>query len=128
MTCCNGKGTAIAQSGDKFYLIDIEGKRLSNEYDGMKHFESGMCGVKTNDKWGYIDEGGKEIISPRFENAGSFLNGTAIVAFDGKKWIINEKGDFLTDQGYDSILPLDEDKHRFIVTYNGNEKIITISI
>ena len=121
-------GTAIAQSGDKFFLINLDGRPISEEYDEMKHFESGMCGVKTGGTWGYIDETGKVIIPPRYENAGSFLDGTAIVEFEGKKWIINEKGEFLTDQGYDSILPLDEDKHRFIVTYDGNEKTITIRI
>ena len=118
------KGHANVKLGDKCFLIDLEGKKLSEDYDNMKHFEDGVCGVEKNHKWGYINETGELIISPKFENGGSFYDGIAIVNFEGKKWLINKKVEILTEEGYDSILPEDDENKKFTVVKDGKEKTI----
>jgi len=42
---------------------------------------------------GYCDRTGQFVIKPKFNEAGEFKNGTALVLQDGKAWLINEKGE-----------------------------------
>lgn len=51
--------------------------------------------VKQGEYWGYIDQSGKMIISPQFEEAFTFNEGLALVrTTDDKYGFINEKGEY----------------------------------
>jgi hypothetical protein len=61
--------------------------------------------VKVNDKYGYIDETGKFIVDPKFEDAWSFIRGTAVVREDGKYGLIGKDGDYVLKPQLDSVIP-----------------------
>ena len=42
-------------------------------------FSDGMCAVKVDGDWGYIDRTGRMIIKPRYDQASKFKRGTAQV-------------------------------------------------
>jgi hypothetical protein len=63
------------------------------KYDRVENFSDGMAGVMLNDKWGFIDKTGKEIISPKYadtrydsNHSYKFSDGMAIVAV-GYDWL-----------------------------------------
>lgn len=43
-------------------------------FDDADSFSGGRAKVKIDDKWGYIDNTGKQVISPQFDSASSFTN------------------------------------------------------
>ncbi len=61
--------------------------------------------VKENGKYGYIDESGDYVIKPKFQDAWSFIRGSAIVKENGKYGMINKDGEFIIKPTYDSIIP-----------------------
>jgi hypothetical protein len=44
--------------------------------------------VKLNDKWGFIDKTGNEIVPPKYDKAGVFIEGLAWVELNGKDFYI----------------------------------------
>ncbi|MGG1676283.1 WG repeat-containing protein [Neobacillus sp. NRS-1170] len=60
-------------------------------------------------KWGYINEKGKFILPPIYENAGDFQdNGLAIVRVMNHAGVINSSGYFIVKPKYDTINPFSE--------------------
>lgn len=51
---------------------------------------------------GYSDSTGRFVIKPKFNEAGEFKNGTALVLQDGKAWLINEKGESVMTEKYNT--------------------------
>ena len=78
--------------------------------DQLKYFNDGLLTAQSwdNDKWGYIDNKGKEKIAFDYEKAGQFFNGSAIVKKETSKdanenpiykcFLINTKGTALTSE------------------------------
>lgn len=105
------------KSGD--YYIIREGSERNERYgclfsDGtlieprwsnfMWSFEGGFAAVSEENKlWGYIDRQGNVVIEPRFESAGSFKNGRAIVMENGKFGVIDSNGVYVYAPEYDYI-------------------------
>lgn len=50
------------------------------QYEDAENFSDGYAAVKKGGKWGYIDEDGKMVISPKYDWAGQFNEGVAVVA------------------------------------------------
>ncbi len=48
--------------------------------------------IEKNDKWGYINEEGTELISPQFDDASLFSEGLAVVEMNGKFGYIGKSG------------------------------------
>jgi hypothetical protein len=75
-----------------FHLLD-DGEGYLNfpaYFDSM--FAEGLCAVVLNDKWGYVDTKGKEIIPLIYSDAGVFSDGLAAVKIDEKYGYINSAG------------------------------------
>lgn len=51
-------------------------------------------------KWGYLAEGGNELIPAKFDFAAPFENGTAIVKYNGKWGVIDRSGAFVIKPQY----------------------------
>ena len=66
-------------------------------YDDASMFSDGLAAVKTNSRWGFIDEKGVLVIPTVFEQAKSFSNGRAEVVIDGKTYYIDKKGTILEE-------------------------------
>ena len=58
----------------------------------------GLAPVRFNDKWGFIDKTGKEVIPFRYDYALDFsAEGIAHVKFEGMWFYINKKGECVTN-------------------------------
>lgn len=101
----------IEKDGREFFrFIDKTGNELTNckQYDGMDNFSEGLAAVNLNDKYGFIDKNGQEIIPCTYENAYylglkslSFSEGMAAVSKNGKWGFINQTGDKVIPFIYD---------------------------
>ena len=58
-------------------------------YQDVLYFEDGYCPVKRDDKWGFIDETGKEVIPCAFDDVSYVVNSHAYVCHDGQWGILN---------------------------------------
>ena len=64
---------------------------MESMYDWVGDFSEGLATVKLNDKYGYIDKTGKEIIPCKYNDAWNFSEGFAKVALNGKYGYIDDK-------------------------------------
>ncbi|GAB4134599.1 MAG: hypothetical protein Fur0041_08050 [Bacteroidia bacterium] len=64
--------------------------------------------VKLNGKYGYIDENDNMVIDAVYDEAWSFIRGSAIVKKENKWGMIDKYGDELTKMEFDSIIPFSE--------------------
>ncbi|MBU8907626.1 WG repeat-containing protein [Desertibacillus haloalkaliphilus] len=79
--------------------------------------------TKNGKRWGYINEGGRFILKPRFDEANDFQdNGLAIVTEKRKTGLIDQTGRFVLPPTYLSMLPFTEG--RAIVMDEAGFKII----
>lgn len=106
-------------------------KELSYDCD-VRNFHGGYAAIKRNEKWGYIDKNGKNIIPCIYSSVGDFFNDAAIVhqkdilepnnLFYGFDQIIRQNGDTvnvrlsnkrLNDNIYNGIIMIEVDcRHR----------------
>ncbi|HYH14341.1 MAG TPA: WG repeat-containing protein, partial [Flavisolibacter sp.] len=70
--------------------------------------------IVVNGKYGYIDQSGKEVISPIFHAAGEFAEGVAPVRQGGLYGYINTKGEFTIPPQFEFALPF---KDGFAIVY-----------
>lgn len=89
--------------------VTPELSKATDNYDVLYSFHEGLARVKKNEKYGYIDKLGKEIISCRFDDARDFKHGKAIVEIKGKSGCINLKGKMIVPTKYDDIYSFEED-------------------
>ncbi|CAN5917321.1 hypothetical protein BH11BAC7_BH11BAC7_14980 [soil metagenome] len=61
--------------------------------------------VKENGKYGYLDESGDYAIDAEYEEAWSFIRGSAVVKKNGHYGLIDKDGKFIVEPIYDSIIP-----------------------
>ena len=93
----------------KWGLTDIQGWTITDaKYEYMSIPCNGSMAVRINDKWGFIDYKGQEIIPPIYDFAEGFIDaeycfGTpcALVQKDGKWGTINTKGEVVIPFEYD---------------------------
>lgn len=78
-------------------LIDINNQIIiRHKYHFLGDLSSnGLLAAQLNGKWGYIDLNEKIIIPFKYDNASDFLNGKAKVELEGKKRVIDEKGNIV---------------------------------
>ena len=55
-------------------------------------FKEGLAGVKFNDKWGFIDKEGREVIPFKYDDINPFSEGVALVKINSKKGYIDING------------------------------------
>lgn len=79
-------------------------------YQEADSYEEDYILVKRNDKYGFCDTLGKEVIPCTFDNANAFANGVAVVFTDCKAGIVDKKGE---------VTPIKRD-YNFINNFIGN--------
>lgn len=99
-----------AKLNNKYGKLGINGNlAIPCEYIGIDHFSHGLAKVKKEtpegNKFGYVDYSGKEVVPCIYDKAETFskTNGVAIVEKDGKRGIINTKGEFILELKQQSI-------------------------
>ncbi len=84
------KGLALVKKGDSFGMIDQNGKEIIPiKYDLIEWHSEHIFrvadngnikdGVLMNEKYGFVDDSGKELLKPEFEEIGIFNDGLAYV-------------------------------------------------
>ena len=97
--------------------------KLDLEVEKLRDFSEGLCAIKQNGKWGYIDKKGNTVIDCIYEDVKDFSEGLAVVKKDGKCGYINNKGEVVIDFKYDSA---DNFLFGYGVGYIGRSKNIVI--
>ena len=76
-----------------FLFIVFVGNAQTNEkYDKVFDLSDGLRLVKQGDKYGYVDETGKEVVSVKYNAAKAFSFGYALVKLEDKFYLINKTG------------------------------------
>lgn len=66
---------------------------LTTEFEEVGVYSNGLCAVKSNGKWGFVNEVGRKTVPYRFETVGSFSNEMAPVkTFEGEYYFIDNAG------------------------------------
>ena len=109
------EGLARFEENDKIGFIDINGNVVikpvldfgSQQSQRLMYFSEGLCVFEDGSsaprdkygnfrgKFGYVNKTGKEIIPARYDYAGPFKNGLAIVSQSGNYGYINKSGKFV---------------------------------
>ena len=66
-------------------------------YDEAGDHREGLSWVKLNDKYGFVDKSGVEVIPCKYDDVGSFSGVRAPVELNGKKGYVNKTGVELWD-------------------------------
>lgn len=104
-------GIAFAYIGDKYAVVDTEGKLLTDPaFDAVGSVsEEGLFAVKTEGMWGYIDKNTMEYaIDPKFSTAGVFEEGVATVSVKGLYGYIGTDGEYIIPPQYEFALSFSE--------------------
>lgn len=96
----NSKPSIADISIDK---ITPELKSAVQKYDELDDFSEGLAAVCKDDKWGFIDKLGKEVISCKYDEVSDFKFGVSVVKSNDKEGIINIYGEIVAPIKYDWI-------------------------
>ncbi|THU37079.1 WG repeat-containing protein [Niastella caeni] len=87
--------------GEYTAYFDVAGNIVlpfSNKYESYGNFTQGLARVMTNEKWGFINKAGVEVIPPQFLYADEFAEGRAIVRNEEElHGAIDEQGNLVVD-------------------------------
>lgn len=75
-------------------------------YEEVKSFSEGLCAVRKDGLWGYIDKSGSMYIAPKYQDCRSFSSGLAAVSIDGKWGFIDHTGKLSVPLKYDDVSPM----------------------
>jgi len=76
-------------------------------YDEIGEFHEGLVSVRLNDKWGYVDSIGNEVIPLKYEEARNFSENLAPVKLNGKWGFIDKTGKEIIPFKYDNAISFD---------------------
>lgn len=84
------------------------------KYDFVREYSDGLVAVlkvdaNANDKWGFVNTQGEEVIKCQYDKVSNFQNGIANVTLNGKHGIINIKGEEIVSCRYDYDIDLNND-------------------
>lgn len=66
---------------------------FSGEYQNVGAYSSGLCPVQSDDLWGYVDQGGSQVVQTQFSKAGPFSETLAgITDAEGNSYFIDSAG------------------------------------
>ena len=90
-------GFSRVKKNGKWGFIDEKGILICEiKYEKVSSFIYGRAAVKENGKWGFINKEGEPICEIKYDLIYSFKDeGFAYVYLDGKKYLMNKKGETL---------------------------------
>lgn len=83
--------------------------KLAHKYESARNFSEGLAGVKYNDKWGFINKNGEEVIGFKYSGVGDFKQGLAVVHANGKWGFIDKNGREVIPLKYNQARDFNED-------------------
>jgi hypothetical protein len=90
----------------------------------LKFSTDGMIAAKEKGKWGYIDNKGNWIISPKYDSCDQFKTGYGRVRNSGKWGIVDKTGQEIFETKYENIFAYDKGLFEF---YSGGWGIMDIT-
>ena len=85
----------------------LDSKSLHVTYKEL-FFSEGLVRVEQNDKVGFIDKAGQQVIPPRYDDADLFSEGLAAVTIAGKRGYIDRSGKVVIPPQFESAGPFSE--------------------
>lgn len=112
----------VESDGKQFYYDLLEEREISKKYEGLGILSEEKAVFVRGDKVGFIDIAGNEVIKNRFEAAGDFENGYAVVITEpnGRYRYIDKNG-IESEAEYDYIKIL---KNNVLLLKNGEINIL----
>ena len=86
-----------------FFLSGFEKNFDTEDYQNAL-FNDDLLAIKKDDKWGFINDKGEVIIDFKYLNVEPFFDGVAIVLDEELCYLINTKGEKITENGFNIIL------------------------
>jgi hypothetical protein len=96
----------------------LDSKSLHISYKEL-FFSEGLVSVEQNNKIGFIDKAGRQVIPPRYQNAGPFSEGLAAVRIKGKYGYIDRSGKMVIPPQFEDAGPFSEGLA--LINSNGNQ-------
>ena len=101
-------GTATVEKDGEYFIINKKGEIISNAVTNyiITPFSNDLAGFEDfSELCGYVNLDGQVVIEPIYDDVNEFNEyGTAMVEdTDGKMWLIDTKGNKVTDVGYDEM-------------------------
>ena len=95
---------------DRYNLLNKKSNTLLYRrwYDKIYVFKGGLAKVKLNDKWGFIDKTGREVIPCKYDWVGNFNEGLAAVELNEKYGYIDKTARELIPCKYDEAYSFSE--------------------
>ncbi len=87
----------------------IIGKKMLNNYDYITKFNETLICVLKDDKYGFINKDGKEVVKPVYDWVDDFFEGLARVEINDKWGFINKEGKKVVKPIYDWVSTFEED-------------------
>ena len=98
------------------------------KFDEVGDFRARMARVKLDNKWGFINERGVEVIDYQYEDAGDFHNGRAMVKAKGKWGFVDKTGIVKVSFMFDEVsnfsygtAKVHRNKKAYYIDRNGNQ-------
>ncbi len=134
------RGLAYVLDKDKRGYIDKTGNYMILLQNAVgSRFHEGMAAVSNEHyKSGFINKNGDLVIDYKFDEAGYFSEGLAVVGLNGKYGYINKKGESVINPVFDYAMPFNEDRavvgkldnsykiHWGFIDKTGTAKVITL--
>lgn len=117
------KGYVLLRIKGKQLLADSTGTIVS--FPGIENYSlpaEGYFPVMKNKKWGYVEASGKIKIPMKFEDAGTFQKGIAVVRSKGLYGLIDTLGNYLISPIYDKLIIQDD---FVVVSKDGKKGMLT---
>lgn len=97
-------GMLFFNDNNKYGFMNTSGKIVveAGKYENVKDFSYGLAAVEKDDKWGFINKKGEEVIPFSFEAVGSFADNLAVVRVNRKYGYIDLKGNFVIEPSFDN--------------------------
>jgi len=100
---------AVINKDSIYELINKKGEsvKLLKGIDFLKFSNEGKLAVRSQNKWGYIDSKGTQVIPFQYDSCDSFKGDYAKIQMDGKWGIIDKTGKTIIKPQYKNITPGD---------------------
>jgi len=98
----NKNGQEIISEKDNFSFVGFFSQTSENEYFSY-FFNDGLCAVKRNEKWGFVNLKGQLIIPCEYDEYRPFFNGISPVSKNGKWGFIDKNNRLLIPFEFDDI-------------------------
>lgn len=95
------------KSNNKFGIVKDGEILVYPKYEEMKEFHDDMAAYRNEDKWGFVNFLGKEVIKPQYSYVNSFVHGYAPAKLNGKSGYIDNTGKEVIEFIFDETRPLD---------------------